>query len=53
MIVFHGRIKNFLDDMGKPVDLVDKKNVMLMKIGENSRQITGTFNNGTGGYFYI
>src|SRR3990172_13416352 len=53
MIVFHRRIENFLNDMGKAVNLVDKQNVMLMKIGENRRQIAGAFNNGTGGNFYI
>ena len=47
--VFHGRIHKFFDRLGCPVDFVDKQNITIFKMGENSHQIAAFFEGGSRG----
>ena len=41
--VLHGRIEDLFDHVGKAVDLIDEQHIMGFKIGKDSSQITGPF----------
>ena len=47
--ILHRRIQHLFDLLGKTVDLIDKENVSIGKIGQKRRQIPLLFNRGAGG----
>ena len=49
LVVLHGRIKNLLNRTTQTVDLVNKKNVAILKVGEDRGKITSTLNGRTRG----
>jgi hypothetical protein len=51
--IFHGRIKNFLDDTVQAVDFIDKQNIAFLEIREYCSQIAGTFEDRTGCCFDV
>ena len=49
LIVFHGRIKDFLNSTTQTVDFVNKKHVAILKICEDRGEIAGTLDGRTRG----
>ena len=47
--ILEGRIQDFFDDRGQAMDLVHEQHVPGLQIGEQGRQITGTFQHRSGG----
>ena len=48
-IVLHGRIQDLLHRPVQPVDLIHKKNIILIEVGQQRRQIARLFNGRAGG----
>ena len=48
-VVLHGGVQNFLHGTVQPVDLVHKKDIPLVEVREQGREIPGLLNGGTGG----
>ena len=42
LVVFHGRVEEFLNVRGQPVDFVDKQDVTLAEVGEDAHQVAGS-----------
>ena len=49
--ILHRRIKIFLDGLLQAVNFVNKKNVALLQVGEQSGQVAGFFDGGAAGAF--
>jgi hypothetical protein len=51
--IFHGRGEDFFDDVRETVDLVDKKNIALLQIGEQRCQVARAFHHWSRGAFEV
>ena len=49
LIVFHGRVEDFLDRRPQAMNLVDEQHIALAQIGQNRGQIGGFFHHRSGG----
>ena len=47
--ILEGRVKDFLDDRAQAVNLVDKKHVARLQVGQDRREVAGTLQHGAGG----
>ena len=47
--IFHGGIKNLLDDTAKAMNLVDKEDVAVLEVGKDGSEVAGAFDGGAAG----
>ena len=52
-VIFHRRVKIFLDRRLQPVDFVDEKDVAFLEAGEKPREFAGLFDHRSAGVFDV